>query len=107
MKSKSFEIIENELDLSPFSEEEKFIVRRIIHATTDPEFKEAIIFHEDAVPLSIENLRMGKDILVDVEMVKQGFQKDYLKTTELFQTYQKLMKNLKMKLVQKSNQNRP
>jgi precorrin isomerase len=50
---------------------------------------------------------MGKDILVDVEMVKQGFQKDYLKTTELFQTYQKLMKNLKMKLVQKSNQNRP
>ncbi|BAU22485.1 hypothetical protein THC_0079 [Caldimicrobium thiodismutans] len=80
---KSFEIIEKEVDLSSFSEEEKVIIKRVIHATADPEFKYTMVFHEEAIPLAIKNLKMGKDILVDVEMVKAGISKKLLKGNQV------------------------
>lgn len=79
IEKKSFEIIEKEVDLSPFSEEEKMIIKRVIHATADPEFKDTMIFHKEAIPLAIKNLKMGRDILVDVEMVRAGISKKLLK----------------------------
>lgn len=72
IEKKSFEIIAREVDLSPFSEEERVIIKRVIHATADPEFKDTMVFHKEAVRRALENLRQGKDILVDVNMVKAG-----------------------------------
>ncbi len=78
IERKSFEIIEKEIDLKNFSPEEKAIIKRVIHATADFEFKHTMVFHKKAIPLAIENIRMGKDILVDVEMVRAGISKRLL-----------------------------
>jgi len=79
IEKKSFEIIEREIDLSKFSREEKEIVKRVIHATAETEFKDTIVFHPMATLKALENLINGKDILVDVEMVAAGISKRYLK----------------------------
>jgi len=79
IEEKSFEIIERGVDLGNLSKEEKEIVKRVIHATADPEFKDTMIFHPQAISKAIENLKSGKDILVDVEMVSAGISKKLLK----------------------------
>lgn len=79
IERKSFEIIEKELDLSNFSPDEKAIVKRVIHATADFEFKDTMVFHKRAISFAIENIKSGKDFLVDVEMVKAGISKRLLK----------------------------
>jgi len=78
IEKKSMEIIEREADLSSFSEEEREIVKRVIHATADFEYKDTIIFHKDAISQALKALREGKDILVDVEMMKAGISRKYL-----------------------------
>lgn len=83
IEKKSFEIIEKEIDLSNFSPEERVVIKRVIHATADFEFKETILFHPEAIPLSLRLLREGRDILVDVEMIKCGINKRYGKNKVL------------------------
>ncbi len=83
IERKSFEIIEKEIDLSNFSPEEKVIVKRVIHATADFEFKDTMVFHKKAVSLAIENIKNGKNILVDVEMVRAGISKRLLKGNQV------------------------
>ncbi|MDM7202969.1 MAG: precorrin-8X methylmutase [Thermodesulfobacteriaceae bacterium] len=83
IEKRSFEIIEEEVDLSKFSEEEREIVKRVIHATADFEFKDTMLFHKEAIPLGLTLLREGKDILVDVEMIRSGINKRYMKNRVL------------------------
>lgn len=78
IEKKSFEIIENETDLSDIPAEEKPIVQRVIHATADFEFKSSLVFHPDAVRAGIEAVRSGRDILTDIEMVRTGINKRLL-----------------------------
>jgi precorrin-8X/cobalt-precorrin-8 methylmutase len=54
------------------------IVRRVIHATADFEFKSSLVFSKDAVKAGIEAIMAGKDILTDVEMVRTGINKRLL-----------------------------
>ena len=79
IEKKSLEIIEREIDLSSFSPEEKAIIKRVIHATADFEYKDTMIFHKEAISKAIENIKKQKDILVDVEMVRAGISKKFLK----------------------------
>lgn len=82
----SGELIET-LSLKNISEEfglmaqdaETEVIKRVIHATADPEFKETLIFAPDAIRTGIEAIRKGKDILTDVEMVRVGIREDLLK----------------------------
>lgn len=74
----SFEKIERENDLGYVPEEARPIVRRVIHATADFDFKKNLFFHSDAVRAGLRAIRSGKDILADVEMVRAGINKELL-----------------------------
>jgi len=79
IEKKSFEIIAEETDLSGFPPEQVPIIKRVIHATADFEFKNTLMFHPDAIAAGINAIKSGKDILTDVEMVKAGINKKLLK----------------------------
>ena len=83
IEKKSMEIIEKEIDLSLFSKEEKEIIKRVIHATADFEYKDTMIFHRDAIPQALKALKNGKDILVDIKMVEAGISQKYLGSSKV------------------------
>lgn len=78
IEKRSFEIISEELDLRDTLVEELPIIKRVIHATADFEFKKTLMFHPNAIKTGINAIRSGKDILTDVEMVKTGINKRIL-----------------------------
>lgn len=78
IEKRSFEIISEELDLSDVPEEQLPIIKRVVHATADFEFKNSLIFHPEAIKTGISAIKAGKDILTDVEMVKTGIIKRWL-----------------------------
>ncbi len=78
IEDRSFEIIADEADLSDVPDEQKPVMKRVIHTTADFEFKSSLEFHPDAVKAGIEAIKAGKDILTDVEMVKTGINKKLL-----------------------------
>jgi len=78
IEEKSFEIISDELDLSDVPKEQLPIIKRVIHATADFEFKNTLLFHPDAIKAGIEAIKSGKDILTDIEMIKTGISKRLL-----------------------------
>jgi len=78
IEKRSFEIISDEIDLSSFPPEHLPVVKRVIHATADFEFKDSLIFYPDAVRAGVEAIRAGKDILTDIEMVRTGIIKRWI-----------------------------
>ncbi len=78
IESKSMDIIEKEVNLSSFSSLEKEIVKRVIHATADFEYKDTLKFHPQAISLALKNLKDQKNILVDVEMLRAGISKKFV-----------------------------
>ena len=75
---RSFDIIEEEIDLTDVPDEQKPVVKRVIHTTADFEYKRGLEFHPDAVKAGIAAIKAGRDILTDVEMVKTGINKRLL-----------------------------
>ena len=78
IEKKSFEIIGEESDLSRIPPEQLPIVKRVIHATADFEFRNTLVFHPDAVATGLAAIKAGKDILTDVEMVRAGINRKWL-----------------------------
>lgn len=78
IEKRSFEIITDEDDFSSIPSEQLPIIKRVIHATADFEFKNTMVFHPDAISAGINAIRAGKDILTDVEMVRTGINKNLL-----------------------------
>ena len=78
IEKRSFEIISEELDLSDVPLERLPVIKRVIHATADFEFKDTLIFHPDAIKAGISAIKAGKDILTDVEMLKAGIVRRWL-----------------------------
>ena len=78
IEKRSFEIISEEVDLSDVPKKYLPIVKRVIHATADFEFKKTLVFHADAIKTGIQAIQSGKDILTDIEMVKTGINKKLL-----------------------------
>jgi precorrin-8X/cobalt-precorrin-8 methylmutase len=74
----SFAIIDREAGSHEFSDAEWQVVRRVIHATGDFEFKQLIRFHGDAVGSGITALRSGCPVLVDVKMITAGLNQERL-----------------------------
>ena len=68
----SFDIVDQEAGEHDFSAGEWEVVRRVIHATADFEFKELMHFHSDAIRSGIAALRGGCPVLVDVKMIAVG-----------------------------------
>jgi len=73
----SMQMIEDEIGSHQFNEKEWPIVRRIIHSTADFDFadKNKIIFHKDAIQSGMNALKKGCSIVVDVNGVIGGMNK--------------------------------
>lgn len=78
IEKKSFEILSEETDLTGLPPEQLPVVKRVIHATADFEFRNTLMFHPDAIRKGLEAIKAGKDILTDVEMVRTGINKKLL-----------------------------
>lgn len=74
----SFAIIDAEVGAHGFEPSAWEVVRRVIHATADFEFKDLMLFHRDAVSAGIAALRCGCPVLVDVKMITAGLNEDRL-----------------------------
>jgi len=81
IEDKSMEIIDDEIGSHPYSPDEWTIVKRMIHSTADFDFarENKVIFHKDAIKSAIDALQKGCNIVVDVNAVIGGFNKDNLK----------------------------
>ena len=73
----SMQMIEDEIGEHQYNEKEWSIVRRVIHSTADFDFadKNKIIFHKDAIASAMNALRNGCSIVVDVNGVIGGLNK--------------------------------
>jgi len=76
----SFAIIDQEAGPHDFAPDEWQVVRRIIHATADFEFKTLTQFSDGAIPAGIAALRRGCPIVVDVKMISVGLNEERLKS---------------------------
>ena len=81
IEDESMQIIDNEIGSHSYDKMEWPIVRRVIHATADFDFAKdnKIIFHKDAILNGMKALRSGCNIIVDVNGVMGGFNKQNLK----------------------------
>ena len=81
IEDQSMQIIDSEIGSHQYNEQEWPIVRRIIHATADFDFARdnKIIFHKDAIKNGINALKNGCNIIVDVNGVIGGLNKQNLK----------------------------
>ncbi len=77
----SMQMIEDEIGTHQYNEKQWPIVRRVIHSTADFDFagKNKIIFQKDAIESSMNALRNGCSIVVDVNGVIGGLNKQNLK----------------------------
>ena len=74
----SFAVIDREVGPHAFAPAEWQVVRRVIHATADFEFKDLMRFHPEAIAAGIAALRSGCPILVDVKMIAAGLNEERL-----------------------------
>jgi precorrin-8X/cobalt-precorrin-8 methylmutase len=74
----SFAIIDREAGPHDFPDPEWQVVRRVIHATADFEFKTLMRFHPEAVAAGIRALRGGCPLVVDVKMIMAGLNEERL-----------------------------
>ncbi len=78
IEKRSFEILSEEADFNGIPAEQLPVIKRVIHATADFEFRETLVFHKDAIAAGLSAIRAGKNILTDIEMVKAGINKRWL-----------------------------
>jgi precorrin-8X/cobalt-precorrin-8 methylmutase len=74
----SFGVIDAEIGPHDFNDWEYEVVRRVIHATADFEYKHLIRLSPDAIDQGIAALRTGCNIFVDVKMISAGLNADRL-----------------------------
>lgn len=78
IEDQSFAIVDREAGAHEFAADEWQVVRRVIHATADFEFKTLMRFHPDALRAGITALRTGCPIVVDVKMIAAGVSEERL-----------------------------
>ena len=74
IEARSMEIIESELK-TDIPEENKAVVKRVIHCTADFDYAENLAFSDGACAIAIEALKNGCDIVTDTNMAKSGINK--------------------------------
>jgi precorrin-8X/cobalt-precorrin-8 methylmutase len=72
IEDESFATIDREVGAHHFTPEQWPVVRRVIHATADFEFKDTIVFHRGALDAGVAALASGCNLVVDVEMIRAG-----------------------------------
>ena len=74
IEARSMAIIESELPF-PIPEENKAVVKRVIHCTADFDYAENLAFSENAVAKALAALKRGCRIVTDTQMAKAGINK--------------------------------
>jgi len=74
IEARSMEIIESELTVD-IPEENKAVVKRVIHCTADFDYAVNLAFSDGACAKAIEALKNGCDIVTDTQMAKSGINK--------------------------------
>ena len=75
IEGRSFEMIDEEIGEHPFTAGQYPVVQRVIHASADFELGRSLVFHPDAIRSGIEEIRSGKKVVADVQMVQVGISK--------------------------------
>ena len=78
IEDESFAIIDAETSDHPRPADEWQVVRRVIHATADFEFRSLMAFGGGAVDAGIAALRRGCPLIVDVKMIAAGLNEQRL-----------------------------
>ncbi len=78
IEDRSFAIIDAEVGIHGFSPSDWEVVRRVIHATADFEFKELVRLSPGAVEAGISALRAGCHVVADVQMIPAGLNEQRL-----------------------------
>ena len=80
IEDKSMKIIESEIGSHAYNNEEWSIVKRIIHSTADFDFarNNKIVFNKDVIEKGIKSLVSGNNIIIDVNAVWGGLNKQNL-----------------------------
>ncbi len=78
IRAESFRIVDNHLKGLKLPRNQKEIVKRVIHATSNLKYAGDILFHPASVKSGLKAIRCGKDIIVDASMVKAGINKKML-----------------------------
>lgn len=79
IERRSMEIIESELGITPeLSDKERSLLKRVIHATADFEYKNNLKFSTKAVENGLEALKSGAVIVTDTNMSLSGISKPAL-----------------------------
>lgn len=79
IEKRSFEIITEELGKTDLNEKELLVLKRVIHTTADFDYKENLIFKNNAVEKGIEVLKKGCVIVTDTTMALAGINKSAMK----------------------------
>ena len=74
IEKRSMEIIESGLP-EGIPEENKAVVKRVIHCTADFDYAENLAFSKDAVQKALSALKEGCDIITDTQMALAGINK--------------------------------
>ena len=74
IEKRSMEIIESGLPAG-IPEENKAVVKRVIHCTADFDYAESLTFSKNAVQKAVAALRSGCDIVTDTQMALAGINK--------------------------------
>ncbi|PNV71938.1 precorrin-8X methylmutase [Leptospira inadai] len=78
IEDRSFQIIDEEAGMHSYPPADWEIVRRIIHATADFEFKDLTKIHPEAASSGIAALKRGCSIICDVQMILAGLNRERL-----------------------------
>lgn len=79
IERRSMEIIESELgDTSHLTEQEKIIVKRVIHTTADFDYLQNMNFSENAVSYALKAIKDGSVFVTDTNMALAGISKPAL-----------------------------
>ena len=105
IEKESFRIIDKLVDLSDRSEQEKIIVRRLVHTTGDVTFADTVRISETAIDSGIKALKMKLPIICDVSMVQSGITEQYTKNTGI-ETFCFISQNEVVNIAQNNNKTR-
>lgn len=83
IENKSMKIIDKVMDDTSYTEEEKIIVKRMIHTTGDFDYRNIIEFKNDFLTKAKEGIKEGKILYTDTMMVYSGINKKALEKASL------------------------
>lgn len=79
IERRSFALIRELTDLSRFDPDQQQVAMRLVHTSGDPGIVTDLYFSPGACAAGVTALAQGAELLCDIEMVRQGLSRRYLK----------------------------